>query len=410
MSDRVDDRDPPEGHDSGGRDRNVVVGGRPVYVSDDSDAPSVLEVITELLRHRKLVVALPIVVAGLAVGHGLISDITYSVNASFMPQGRQAQVSQLGGIAAQFGINLPDVGGGESPQFYADLLHSTRLLGEAVDTRYKVDAADVADAGQLEGDLIELYQIEGETRRLRREAAIERLRRDVTVSTHEQTGVVRFSVAAPYPDLARQLTHRLIELVQSFNVNQRQSRAKAERDFLESRVEEAQKSLFAVEDSLERFLDNNRSYQSSPALRFDHDRLQRRVSLHQQVYTSLAQSLEQAKVQAVRNTPVVTVVEPPRTPPKPDSRGLIVRGILGLFLGGMIAVFVVFGFRLARKARRGDSSEYEDFLRHRDDTLMDVRRLAGPAAGAVDTVLGWFGIALTSRQDRHRSNEGLSGD
>lgn len=410
MSDREDAPDHSQGHASGDRDRSVFVGGRPVYVNDDSDALSVLEVIVELLRHRKLVVVLPIVIAALAVAHGFMSDVTYSVEASFTSRGQQAQVSQLGGLAAQFGINLPDVGAGESPQFYADLLHSTRLLGDAVETRYQIDADDADDAGRLEGNLVELYEIEGETRSLRREAAIERLRSDVTVWTHEQTGVVRFSVTAPSPDLARQLAHRLIELVQSFNMDQRQSRAKAEREFLESRVEEAEEHLFAVEDSLEQFLENNRSYQSSPALRFEHDRLQRRVTLHQQVYTSLAQSLEEAKVQAVRNTPVVTVVEPPRTPPQPDSRRLIVRGILGLFLGGMIAVFVIFGFRLARDARRGDSSEYEDFLRLRDDALMDVRRLAGPAAGAVDTVLEWFGIELTSLQDRHPSNEELSGD
>jgi len=89
----------------------------------------------------------------------------------------------------------------------------------------------------------------------------------------------------------------------------RQSQAAAERGFTEERMAEAQEELRAAENELQRFLQNNRQFQNSPELVFQHDRLQRRVAMRQQVYTSLVQSYEQARIDEVPNTPVITVVE-----------------------------------------------------------------------------------------------------
>lgn len=391
-----------EGAHSGGlegddRTERIVVGGQPVYLADEASAPSALELVNVLLRRRRLLVVLSVAVAVLAVGHGLVSDVSYSSSGSFTSQGQGGQISRLGGLAAQFGINLPDVGAGESPQFYADLLHSTHLLGQAVDRLYRVEAPDGSGEDTLEGNLVELYQIVGESPRLRRDAAIERLRSQVAVETLEQTGVVRFTVTAPWASLSRQLADRLIELVQHFNVERRQSRAEEEREFLAGRVEEAEEELLALEDSLEAFLENNRSFDNSPTLRFRHDRLQRRVSLQQQVYTSLAQSLEEAKIQAVRNTPVITVVEPPREPARPDSRMLAVRGVLGLLLGGMLAVFWVFGLRLMADARRDETDQYEEFERLRQETVEDLRRLLHGIRRTLERVLGRSGDGAEGR-------------
>lgn len=355
----------------------MVLTGRPVYLSDESDAPSVLQLVNLLLRHRRLVVTLSLGVAILAVGLGLMLDVSHTSSGSFMSRSDQGQISRLGGLAAQFGVNLPNMGSGESPQFYADLLRSTHLLSQVVDTRYTAGATDGGEESRT-GNLVELYEIEAETPRLRHEAAVERLRNDVTVETVDQTGVVRLSVTAPWPDLAQQVADRLIELVQKFNVEQRQTRAEEERRFLEERVSRARQDLLAAEDSLERFLQRNRRYQDSPPLRFAHDRLQRRVSLQQQVYTSLAQSFEEAKIQAVRNTPVITVVQPPRLPARPDSRNLAAHGVLGLLLGGLVAVFWAFGSRLISDARSTEADSYEEFLRLRRATREDFGRLVRP--------------------------------
>jgi uncharacterized protein involved in exopolysaccharide biosynthesis len=60
------------------------------------------------------------------------------------------------------------------------------------------------------------------------------------------------------------------------------------------------------------------------------------------VYTSLAQAYEQAKIEEVRDTPVLSIVVPPSLPAKGDSRDLAKRGIvLTVFfavLGGLVSL------------------------------------------------------------------------
>jgi len=131
----------------------------------------------------------------------------------------------------------------------------------------------------------------------------------------------------------------------------------------------------AAENEPQRFLQNNRQFQSSPELVFQHDRLQRRVAMRQQVYTSLVQSYEQARIDEVRNTPVITVVEEAEEPVRPDSRRLPLKAALGVVLGGMFGTFVAFGREYVRRQREEDAEELREFSVVWEETKDDVRRM-----------------------------------
>ena len=127
----------------------------------------------------------------------------------------------------------------------------------------------------------------------------------------QKTGVVELEVTAGNPGLAQEINQRLIDLVNEFNLRTRQSQAANERAFTERRLEEVRQELRATEDGLQSFLQRNRDYTNSPALTFQVERLQREVSMRQEVFTTLAQEFQQAKIEEVRDTPVITVVEAP---------------------------------------------------------------------------------------------------
>jgi hypothetical protein len=94
---------------------------------------------------------------------------------------------------------------------------------------------------------------------------------------------------------------------------------------------------------------------NSPELVFARDHLQRDVDLNQQVVTSLAQSLEDARIREVRDIPVITVIEPPVAQTTPESRGRLRRGMLGIALGGGIAIALALIWDLlARRLAAGD--------------------------------------------------------
>lgn len=378
--------------------------GQPVLTGQEDDELSVLEIVNVVLRHRWKFLLTPVAVAALWVGVSMVLPSKYTSDASFVPQtgSGSGQLSQLSGVASQFGIDVPMSEAGESPQFYADLLTSRRLLEEAVTSRYVLtrrvvngDSAfqsDASQAGSREGSgsrgsggrpdvdsdrgssLVELYDVDGDTRAEAVAEAAERLDDAVAVSANPETGMVELSVTTPWPAVSRQVVERLVELVNRFNNRVRQSQASAQAQFVGERLEEAERELRAAEDSLEAFLQRNVSWQQSPELRFRHDRLQRRVDLKQQVYTSLASRYEEARIDEVRSTPVVTVVTEPQIPARPDPSRLPLKAILGIMLGGMVGVVWAFGAEIAQTASEEETEDFREFVTLRQEAAEDVRR------------------------------------
>jgi uncharacterized protein involved in exopolysaccharide biosynthesis len=254
-----------------------------------------------------------------------------------MPQASEGSLSQLSGLAATFGVSVPGVDPGSSPGFYGELLKSRDVLRRTVESRY----AFATRGDSMRGTLVELYEAKGDTPAARRDAAAKELLKSIDVNVTRETGTIDLEVTSAWPELSQQIGTRMIQLVSEFNLHRRQTKAGAERRFVEARVAEAKDTLRAAETRLQAFLQRNRAYQNAPQLMFEHDRLQRDVDMQQQLYTSLAQSYEGARIDEVRNTPVITLMEPPDLPAKPDPRLALVKGllagILGLALGAFIA-------------------------------------------------------------------------
>jgi uncharacterized protein involved in exopolysaccharide biosynthesis len=93
-----------------------------------------------------------------------------------------------------------------------------------------------------------------------------------------------------------------------------------------------------AEDHLQEFLQRNRDFRGAPQLAFEYDRLQRDVAMRQAVYTNLMQALEQSKIEEVRNTPVISMVERPILPAKPDSRLIALKALIAVLAGGLIGL------------------------------------------------------------------------
>ena len=281
----------------------------------DPDGVAIREAVEAVWRHRRLIGALATGLSFVVVVITLLQPRTYSSVTTFMPQSPQGRLSQLSGLAAQFGFSVASSEPAGSPAFYAFLLQSRELLRTAVRTTYDVPA----NGGTRRADLVQWYDPPGRTPLEREEVAIDKLRRDLRAGTDAESGTVQLKVRSRSARLAFEVTDRLMQLVSEFNLQKRQSQAAAERKFVQGQVEEAMGRLHAAEDRLQAFLQQNREYRTSPQLMFQYDRLAREVSMQQQVYSSLAQAFEQARIEEVRNTPVVTLVDPPNLPGQPGD-------------------------------------------------------------------------------------------
>jgi uncharacterized protein involved in exopolysaccharide biosynthesis len=337
--------------------------------SSDPATLSLLTLMTTALEHRVSILRWAVVTAATVSVVSLMTPRTYTVAASFVPQGRRSP-SGVSGLAAQLGISVP-TDPGQSPSFYADLLKSRPILEAVAESSYTL----VAEGGDsVTGTLATVLKIDDETEILKRDAAVEELTKAVAVGVTPRTGVVSVDVKTRYPNLSVQISRRLLDLLNSFNLGTRQSQAAAERRFVEGRLQDAKQALRQAEDALQAFLLRNRDFRNAPELSFQQDRLAREVTVQQQVYATLAQAYEQARIEEVRDTPVITVLASPQLPARPDRRGLMKKGFLALLIGAVLGFLVAAWREYVRDARLDEPSVFDRFSMLRRDMREDLRR------------------------------------
>jgi uncharacterized protein involved in exopolysaccharide biosynthesis len=110
------------------------------------------------------------------------------------------------------------------------------------------------------------------------------------------------------------------------------------------------------------FYRQNRYFANSPELKAEEGRLQRQVSLRQQLYVSLAQSLEGAKIEEVRNTPVFTLLDRPQGSVEPTDRNLPAKVFVGALTGTLLGLTLVLAIDGVSRARLQSPRQYQDLV------------------------------------------------
>jgi len=288
-----------------------------------------------LIRWWRIVFIAPVAVAFVVATLSLNSPRQYRSIASFAPQRPSSAQGAQQQLSARLGIAAP-TDNTTSPQFFADLLASRAFLESLLLSKYSV----VDDSGHS-GTLLDYLGMTARTDRTSIVQALPKVQGILHVSVNSVTGVITLQVLTPYPRLSEEVALRSLELINEFNLRRRQALGRAEREFIQDRLEDARVRLVAAEDALASFHARNRSI-SSPDIRVFEARLQRSVDLRQELYVSLAQRLEMAIVDEVRNTPAITITEDPTNMVEPAPRNTIRKTFLALVLGFGAAVGVAF--------------------------------------------------------------------
>lgn len=333
---------------------------------------SLIEFVNAVLRNWRTVVALPLLLAALAVAWSLTRDQMYIVGASFMPLSTESRgVAGAAAIAQQLGVNLGGERPGQSPQFYVDLLNSWTLLRKAVESQYRIDEASGAGRPFT---LIEHWNLEGDGGVAAWRRAAQRLRERISTSVNAETGVVGLRLESTHPALGEQVVERILQLLNEFNLEIQRQRAQDESRFVGERVAEAHQELVNAESALQRFLRSNRGFGNSPDLTFEHERLQRSVGIRQEVYTSLLRAQEQAQIDAMRDTPQFTVIDRPEGSAEPRGRGTVMKALLALMLGLMLALAAAFVAEFKRRSQDSQDPHYMQFQKLASETWSELRR------------------------------------
>jgi uncharacterized protein involved in exopolysaccharide biosynthesis len=291
----------------------------------------------------------------------LAAPRTYTAMASFTPQARRSS-TYASSIAAQFGIAGVSSGdAAQTPQFYVDMLRSPSLLREVVRRTYSFSAR----GGRRSGTLIELLSVSGKSAAIATENASVALSRSMRIESSTRTGVVTFWITSQWPELSKMLADTVLSVLNTYNTTKRQSQAGLERRFTQSRKDTALVQLREAEQRLLDFVKANRNYAAAPDLAVEFDRRNREVQRLQQVFSGLGQAYEQARIDEVRDTPVISVVDDPVVPADADRRRLLIKGVLAVFVGGLIGLV---GTRI--RVRPANVAKEPEL----DELLADIKR------------------------------------
>ncbi len=330
-------------------------------------APTPMAFVDALLSARRRLVLLG-VVGALVVGSAVIArPRQFTAEATFTPQSRRAQTA-FAGLAAQFGVTLPSAEASESPAFFLALLRSRPILDSVL-------LAGHAPEGQgPPASLVDLLGVRSRDADGRLALAEKKLLARVTSYVDPKTGIITLRVTMPSRRLAAEVAAQFLQRLDEFNRTSRRSQARAEREFTQHRLEEVRGELRDAEDRLQRFLQGNRGFRSSSELAFEEDRLRRDVAVRQEVYRTLTQAFEQARIEEVRDTPVITIVQRPDPPLEPDARGLVAKACLGGVLGAFLGAIGVLLASVWQEFRRREPEAAERLAGGVRDAWADLRR------------------------------------
>ncbi|MEP6763623.1 MAG: hypothetical protein ABJB66_04885 [Gemmatimonadaceae bacterium] len=336
-------------------------------MSETVNEVSLVSLMNVLMRRRALVVWSSLLCAALFTGYSLIGERTWTTVVSFFPQGKKSS-GNLSALAAQFGVPVSTGDANESPNFYADLVKSRAILSTIIDSGVAVET------GKPKVDLATAYEIKTIESALRRDMAMKQLNDNVAVSTNTKTGVVTMRVSSKSAPLSAAISARLLELLNRFNQETRRGQASAERKFTADRVTAVKKDLRNAEDAYQEFVQANRVTSAVSSSNVQKDRLERELRMQTELYTNLAKAYEQAKIDEVRDTPVITVVERPEPAARPDSRGILTKGIASLVAGFVLGVIMALIIDGLQGSGNSGNAEGDEFRKLGNATLRDLRR------------------------------------
>lgn len=299
-----------------------------------------------VLNRWGTIVVTALVALAIALLAAVLLPPVYRVTVSFAPNPTSSSklggalssgLGALSGLTGQLGLGSTSEPT-ESPAFYAELLQSRELLTRLLLTRFH-DPRTAAPRDSAR--LVDILKLRSTDPRRRLELGVKALTKALRTEADPKTNLIKLTVDNQYPELAAREANATLSLVNEFNLEQRVSRARAKREYLQSRLAQAQTDLARAQARHRDFLAGNRQWASSPTLSSDEETLRRQEDVAADLYLSVEKQFEAAQLDEFNDAALITVVDSAVAPVKPNwpKYSLLVPGALlfGVFVGVMIA-------------------------------------------------------------------------
>jgi uncharacterized protein involved in exopolysaccharide biosynthesis len=305
----------------------------------EDDEISLLDLFAVLWRRKAMIVAVTVIAAVAVVVFAVISirlpsEISplpneYTPAALMIINDSSSSSGGMASMLASSGLSgLAGLAGVSTGTTFSDL---------AV---YLVNTNTFLDSVVDEFDLIVRYEIKNFYRAASREA----LKKKLSASHDEKSGVFNISFTDRDPVFAQQVVNYCVEYLQKWFDELGVDKNKLEKENLEKNIENTLKEIQNLElegHRLEQTV-SGRLPASLPSITFEQNRIVLELAAQRQVYSQLKVQYELLKISMASEKPVFQILEMAEAPDKKSgpSRGL--RCIVVVFAAGFFSVFLAF--------------------------------------------------------------------
>ncbi len=258
-------------------------------------------------------------------------------------------LSQAVGIAAQFGINIPN-NQGQPKWVYKDIITSRSIANKVIKKQF-----DTKKFGK-NVPLIKMLTHKDKELQLKKDTlkivAVDKFLKMISVSEDMKTGILTIKVDAFEPRLAAQINDVIIEELEEHQYSYNKRKASKTRKFIEERIFSTKKELESAEEDLKNFNDRNRRIENSPGLQLEQQRLFREVTVLTGVFTTLKQQLETTKIEEVKDSDYVIIIDDPNIPLNKSAPKKRLTIFLSIIFGLGVGIILTFANELYTKSEK----------------------------------------------------------
>jgi uncharacterized protein involved in exopolysaccharide biosynthesis len=291
--------------------------------SDAEVSPKIdwMNILSMLWHSRKFIGIVTGVVTVLAIIISLLLPEYFRSTAILLPDTDKSKPGSLGEMSDLAALAGVSVNGEVSiVKLYPTILRSESVLKKVIYSRYQTKAYPDSV------NLIQYWEIKEKNPEREYEAALLNLRTGLDVAMDLKTAVLTMSIETREPQVSADILNNIIRAADIFIRTKRSTNASEQRKWIEARLVEVKADLSKAENALKDFREKNRSISGSPQLLLDQERLMREMQINSTMYVELKKQYELAKIEEIRTTPIINVLDYGRAAAKKErpKKGTII--------------------------------------------------------------------------------------
>ena len=293
-----------------------------------------------LLDSKKYIILSTLLFITLGTGSSFLFKKYYNAEISLYPAKNDISqgLGQFQSLAANLGINNSN---NDQNFNIPDVVRSRLIASKAINQKWNIKNEKSIDLKKLWNlNKIPWYQSFYSTTVdsiAINEKAIKKFNNHIQVNEDRISGLIKISTTFQDPYIAAGVANFIGNQVELYIQKENSAQSTKEKLFISERLLIVKKELEIAELELKNFKESNRGYEDSPELFMIFSQLFREVEAKKEVYLTLQQQLELARIEEVKQSPILHILDHAVPPIRKSFPNRVLFLMISAFLGILIS-------------------------------------------------------------------------